>query len=220
MGLRRLRSGLPGKVAADADAEDAEDAGAESRELVTVLETLASDALAEARALVTASAPPPWAEESEGGGAPAAVRRVAERFAAESGVAVDVRIDGLPTLSRDREVVLLRVAQEALANVRKHARATAVTVQLTAAGDRAVLRVTDDGIGFDPAAPSTGYGLPGMRERLIQARGAWDIRSGADGTTITATVPVDVPLDESPDESADESPDEADAGAHPAEVTT
>ena len=63
------------------------------------------------------------------------------------------------------EVVLLRVCQEALANVRKHAHAQSATVRLGYDPDAVRLEVSDDGAGFDPARGSGGFGLRGMRAR-------------------------------------------------------
>jgi nitrate/nitrite-specific signal transduction histidine kinase len=83
------------------------------------------------------------------------------------------------SLPASTEVVLLRAAQEALANVRKHAGAGRVEVTL----DGAVLAVADDGAGFDPAAPTGGYGLAGMRRRVEEIGGTVSIASGA-GTRV------------------------------------
>jgi signal transduction histidine kinase len=88
------------------------------------------------------------------------------------------------------EVVLLRVGQEALANVRKHAGASAANVELCYRGDAVRLEVSDDGCGFDPSVASEGFGLGGMRARLAEIGGTLTVRSvpGA-GTTISAEVP-------------------------------
>ena len=86
--------------------------------------------------------------------------------------------------------MLLRVGQEALANVRKHAAARQVTVRLCYADDTVRLTVTDDGGGFEPGAVSGGFGLPGMRDRVQQAGGTVEVTSapGA-GTRVCAEVP-------------------------------
>src|SRR5262249_44379654 len=123
----------------------------------------ARDNLAEARALVAALAPPEL-----DGGLPAALRRLADRFgqelAIESSVAVRGAVRWLPASC---EVVLLRAAQEALANVRKHAGATAVAVTLSYRDSSAELTVRDDGRGFAPGAvPAAGYGPSRMPGRL------------------------------------------------------
>ena len=88
-------------------------------------------------------------------------------------------------------MVLLRVGQEALANVRKHAAAGSVAVLLRYEPGQVSLEVTDDGQGFDPAQVSAGYGLRGMRERLGQAGGLVQVRSApGDGTCVRAEVPA------------------------------
>jgi len=89
------------------------------------------------------------------------------------------------------EVMLLRVCQEALANVRKHAAAHSARVLLDYDPDAVRLEVSDDGAGFDPAAVSGGYGLRGMRTRVTEAGGTLTVDSapGA-GTRVSATVPA------------------------------
>jgi two-component system NarL family sensor kinase len=92
------------------------------------------------------------------------------------------------------EIALYRIAQEALQNVVKHARASKAEVELRCEADRVLLRVTDDGQGFDTGArPDEGasYGLRSMAERaeLVGGRLAVTSRPGL-GTTVTATVPV------------------------------
>jgi two-component system NarL family sensor kinase len=103
--------------------------------------------------------------------------------------ALDTRLD--PHV----ETVLYRVAQEALANVAKHAHAGRAWVSLGARNGSIVLEVGDDGIGFDPLyATSNGnrdhFGLTAMRERVEMAGGRWEVRStpGA-GTRVVAEFP-------------------------------
>jgi signal transduction histidine kinase len=85
--------------------------------------------------------------------------------------------------------MLLRVGQEALANVRKHAGATCARVRLDYADEEVELQITDDGCGFDPGAAAAGYGLRGMRTRVTEAGGALEVRSapGA-GTAVIVRV--------------------------------
>ncbi|WP_435738747.1 histidine kinase [Cellulosimicrobium sp. PMB13] len=161
---------------ADLDRE-ADDAAAERLALV---EATARENLAEARALVAATGPVPL----EAGGTLAdAIGRLAERFGAESGVAVRTRLDGVVGLSSADEVVLLRSAQESLANVRRHAGARSVRVELTQ--DPAVTRlaVHDDGHGL-PADLTEGYGLRGMRERVAAGGGTVRLGPGDTGGTV------------------------------------
>ena len=153
------------------------------------IELVARENLGEARALVAAFSP----VALEGATLTDAVQRLARRFGTETGVAIDVEIpekDSLASLSREREVVLLRAAQEALNNVRRHARARLVTVRLTAHESEALVEVQDDGVGFEPGTPA-GFGLTGMRDRARDTGGAFDITScPGEGTRVRVRVPI------------------------------
>jgi signal transduction histidine kinase len=155
------------------------DPAAARRRLVTARET-ARQNLAEARGLVAALGP----ADLQAAPLPEALGRLAARFEAETGLPARFEVCGDPRpLAANQEVVLLRSAQEALANVRKHAGAGAVTVTLRFDGAGAVLSVVDDGGGFDAAAPTGGFGLAGMRRRVEEIGGALTIHSGPGGTT-------------------------------------
>jgi signal transduction histidine kinase len=99
-------------------------------------------------------------------------------------------------LPEDQEIVLYRVAQEALTNVARHSRAASARVELAERADKVVLEVHDDGVGFDPASDPVGgldhFGLASMRERVELAGGTWTVwsRKGT-GTVLTATLPKD-----------------------------
>jgi signal transduction histidine kinase len=117
-----------------------------------------------------------------------------EAFQDASGIACTVHADPATRLSRDRETVLYRVTQEALANVAKHARAGRVGVWLQADNGLVRLRISDDGIGFDPASVAASalglgqqghFGLAGMRERVEMVGGRLLVDSApGQGTTI------------------------------------
>lgn len=155
-------------------------------ETLAVLEETARAALVEARSVVAALAP----VELGSGGIRSALERLGERFERETGVTVIVDAPSGAEVPRESEVVLLRCAQEALANVRKHARARRVTVSLGVLDGRAEVVVQDDGVGFDPASPRAGYGLDGMRERLALVGGHLQLDSGDGGTRVTVTLPL------------------------------
>jgi len=143
----------------------------------------ARENLAEARALVAGLAP-----ELEGGTLPDALRRLSAAPGADASFAMY----GIPCpLPMATEVVLLRVCQEALANVRKHACAQVAAVRLSYERDAVRLEVSDDGAGFDPDRVSGGYGLGGMRARVAEAGGTLTVDSspGA-GTRVSAMVPA------------------------------
>ncbi|MBN9238898.1 MAG: hypothetical protein BGO97_04355 [Micrococcales bacterium 70-64] len=161
--------------------------GGGAAETLGLLEESARTALAETRALVASSAP----VALESGGIADALHRLAARFERETGMTVAVRAD-VPALDRDTEVVLLRCAQEALANVRKHSGASNVELDAFAGDGSVGLRVSDDGTGFDPAAAADGFGLSGMRERLALVGGALEVTSSPAGTLLTATLPLGV----------------------------
>ena len=88
------------------------------------------------------------------------------------------------------DLVVVRCAQEALANVRRHSGSATARVTLRRDGDDAVLTVVDHGTGFDPAVVRDGFGLEGLAERLALAGGSLDLQSGAGGTTLTARLPL------------------------------
>jgi signal transduction histidine kinase len=152
----------------------------------------ARDNLAEARRLVwdlrpEALAAAPLAE---------ALERLADRVADETGLVATATVTGTPRpLSADTEVTLLRVTQEALANVTRHSGAGRVAVTLSYMDGEAALDVRDDGAGFAPTAdghgPNGGLGLRGMRERVEALGGRLAVESAPGrGTTIAVTVPV------------------------------
>jgi two-component system sensor histidine kinase UhpB len=96
---------------------------------------------------------------------------------------------GLPDLDEETELVVYRVAQEALTNVSRHAEARTVEVYLSKQGDALLLRVADDGKGLRGA--SEGSGILGMRERALLVHGSLDIGpSPLGGTEVRLLVPV------------------------------
>ena len=168
--------------------------------------SIARESLAEARRLMWALRP----ESLERSSLPEALSRLAESFSEESGgtAAASTTVTGTPQpLTPEIEVTLLRVAQEALANCRKHAQASRVAITLSYMNNLVALNVQDDGVGFDPnqlgggggtkkeepaGAQSTGgFGLVGMRERVEQLRGTLLVESApAEGTTLMVAIPL------------------------------
>jgi two-component system NarL family sensor kinase len=122
---------------------------------------------------------------------PEALDSLARAFAAETGIRVHVRSDDAPDLSSGEDDQFLRVAGEALANVRKHAHATDVELSLTTAARAIRLEVSDNGRGFNPRSRTAGFGLLGMRERAQALGGRLRIvsRPGA-GTHVILTLPL------------------------------
>jgi signal transduction histidine kinase len=146
----------------------------------------ARENLAEARAMVAELTPSPLNETL-----PAAIARQCDRLAAETDATVTARIaDDLPTQSMATDVVLLRATQEAFANIRKHAHASAVTVELAPSASGVRLTVEDNGIGTD-SRHREGFGLRGMRARVAQVGGAMTVSAAeGGGTTLTVEVPT------------------------------
>jgi signal transduction histidine kinase len=147
---------------------------------------LARESLAQARRSVRALRPEPLEDNR----LVDAVAELAEGWSRDSGVPVAVSTEGRPRpVTPDREVALFRVAQEALANVAKHAGASRVGVTLSYLDDQVVLDVRDDGSGL-AAGRDGGFGLTVMRQRMDGVGGALAIESepGA-GTAISASVP-------------------------------
>jgi two-component system sensor histidine kinase UhpB len=98
-------------------------------------------------------------------------------------------LPGLPALTPETELVVYRVAQEALTNVARHAHARIVELGLTRRGDALVLRVADDGAGG--ANPATGAGIQGMEERAHMVGGRLEVRPHeGGGTEVLLEVPV------------------------------
>ena len=151
-----------------------------------LIESAARAALTETRSLVAASA----RVELPGGGLLSALEHLATRFQRESGIAVTVSGTLDEPLDRDAEVVLLRCAQEGLANVRKHAGAHAARVTVSATENVASITVLDDGHGFDPGRAAPGFGLTGLRDRLGLVGGSLAIDGTPGATTLTARLPV------------------------------
>lgn len=126
-------------------------------------------------------------------GIAAALRTYLERQAALAGFAPHFEAQEPPRrFPREVETACFRVAQEALTNVVRHARAANVWLRLFLPEGRVALSVRDDGCGFDPAAAGgSSVGLVGMEERVALAGGSLDLRSapGA-GTTVVAVFPA------------------------------
>ena len=158
-----------------------------ARERLGLIERTASDNLAEARLIVAELTPGHLQSRTLA----QALERLGSAVSSENGVRADVRVDGDPEpLGGAAEVVILRTAQEALSNVRRHAGAARVDLSLAYAPERVVLTVTDDGRGFDTAADPDGFGLDGVRARAAEVGGTVSLTSApGSGTTLRLEVP-------------------------------
>ena len=151
----------------------------------------ARTSLEEARRVVHALRPHSLDQRS----LPDAIERTAIRWQEETGIPLTTTTTGDPIpLHPDIEVTLLRATQEALANIRKHAQATAVQLTLSYIDDVVVLDVQDNGVAFAGAAASPlsgGYGLQAMRERAVQCGGSVTLESEpGEGTTVVVSIPI------------------------------
>ncbi|GAA4589863.1 signal transduction histidine kinase [Actinoplanes octamycinicus] len=154
---------------------------------------LARESLAEARRSVQALRP----QHLDDAGLPDALGEVVETWSGMHGVRADLITTGTARrLLPEIETTLLRTAQEALANVARHANAARVGLTLSYMEDMVTLDVRDDGAGFDPDQPrevtdSGGFGLSAMRERLARIAGSLAVESEpGGGTALSACVPA------------------------------
>jgi signal transduction histidine kinase len=149
---------------------------------------LAEAALAEMRALIFELRPEALADV----GLATALHRQLDGLELRHKLATDRSLAELPDLPFGHQQVLLRVVQEALHNVVKHARAQRVAVRASAVEGVLRLEVADDGVGFDPTGPFAGHlGLTSMRERLADLGGRLEVVSApGSGTRLLARLPL------------------------------
>jgi signal transduction histidine kinase len=149
----------------------------------------ARDNLAESRRVVWAMHPAALADASLA----EALRRLTSELSEDVGIETELKVTGTPlSLVVDEEAAVLRVAQEALSNIRKHAEATTVTVTLSYMDDAVALDVQDNGVGFPShERRSRGAGLGTMRERAETLGGTLTVESGpAEGTIVAFEFPL------------------------------
>jgi signal transduction histidine kinase len=180
-------SGLARDVAATPDE------AASSRPLAQEIERLASSvrsSLLSLRSLLVEIYPP----QLDGAGLGAALQDLVASVA-EAGVQVNLQVDDVEALSRKTTALVWRTAQECVRNAVRHGEPTSLTISVSIQGDPrvAVLRVVDDGRGFDIAreAPVDSFGLRGMRDLAREAKGTLTVQSRpGEGTSVTLTVPA------------------------------
>ncbi len=185
-----LAQGLTGIITQlEAAYQSTDDPPAHRRHLDNAAQ-LARQSLDEARRSVQALGP----GALERGRLPDALDELVGDWAQLHGIRADADVIGAAgALPAEAEVALLRVAQEALANVGRHADASRVGVTLSLLDDRVVLDVRDDGRGFDPTAAPDGssFGLTAMRQRVVGLGGTLEIESRpGEGTALSASLPV------------------------------
>jgi signal transduction histidine kinase len=202
-----LAQGLTGIITQLQAAEHAAHDPASWRRHLAAATRLARESLTEARRSVRELRPEPL----ETARLAEAIAGVAERWSALHGIPVEVATTGtVRPMPPEAEVALLRAAQEALANVAKHARATRVGVTLSYLEHDVALDVRDDGAGFEPdrlgvhggghaglrpdrvgTVRDGGFGLLAMRQRIESLSGSLQVESEpGGGTAVSACVPV------------------------------
>lgn len=128
-----------------------------------------------------------------------AVRWYAEGFADRSGIHVVMDLGEIGRLPESLETTLFRVVQEALTNVHRHASTTTASIRLAAMADAVALEIHDEGHGLRDSAThgsgrlpeKLGVGIQGMRERVSQLGGTFDVEFTDSGTTVRVRVPMD-----------------------------
>jgi signal transduction histidine kinase len=155
----------------------------------------ARESLREVRHVVWSLRP----ETLERGTLEQALDRLTSEVSTHTGITARTVVTGDPQrLPADVEIALLRTAQEALSNVRRHAEASEVTVTLSFMDDVVALDIRDDGRGFDPSllrsqpTVSGGVGLVGMRERVEALHGSLTVESApGEGTAVVIAIPAE-----------------------------
>ena len=167
---------------------------AATQQALTQAETLAHQAQTELTNIILELRPAALHEK----GLTGALQTYLDQWSQQSGIKVGFTSADVPSLPFDTELVLFRVAQEALANVARHSQASQVKVQLSITNSALELSVEDNGHGFDRTQThSAGFGLTSMADRLEAANGTLDISSAVDGgTRIAAQLPL--PTDQQP----------------------
>jgi PAS domain S-box-containing protein len=139
---------------------------------------------------------PPLLDEA---GLPSAIRWYVEGFSERAKVAVDLEISpDFGRLSHELEMTVFRIIQECLTNIHRHANGEGATVRIVRSAEEVLVEVQDNGRGFggrsmDQNSSKTvreGVGIRGMRERVKQLGGTFEIRSSDSGTVVTAYFPL------------------------------
>lgn len=155
-------------------------------ERLGLIERTARDGLSEARLMVAEMTPGQLQERTLA----EAMERLVATVSRESGIEGSFDAGEVDGPAPARDVLLLRTAQEALANMRRHSRASSFSVRMTAGPDTVDLVIRDDGVGFDPAARRAGFGLDSLTARARDAGGRLSLSSApGEGTTVSLQVP-------------------------------
>ncbi len=122
---------------------------------------------------------------------PVAIQKLVDDFQFADRIKPTCRLDLPPSLPQDVATAIYRIVQEALTNINKYADANEVTVTLQTTATEIELQIVDDGRGFNPTHNTTGFGLQGMRERVLSLQGKFEIISAPQrGCQIIAIIPL------------------------------
>ena len=133
---------------------------------------------------------PPLLDEA---GLHSAVRWYVEGFAERSKIGVDLHLDPrVGRLSAEMETAIFRIVQECLTNIHRHSESDSASIAITREARDVKIEIRDRGKGLPTPAPRAGIGIQGMRERVRQLAGEFEIQSDANGTRVTAIFPARV----------------------------
>ena len=158
---------------------------------------LVNDAGEQVRGLSRQLHPPEWQRLT----LEAAIRQLWEASGVPQRFEASLSIEPFsPEPEQEVKVLVYRAAQEAMTNLVRHAKASRVALWLGMRDNHVVLKIEDNGVGFDvaglvngPANVSQGIGLRSIREQAVSVGGTLDIVSGAQGTTLILSVPFELP---------------------------
>jgi len=192
---RDLHDGLGQNLVAAKMITDSLLSRAPEKQKLQELSAILQDAVASTRS-ISHLLHPPLVDEL---GFVSAARSYVEGFSARTGVAMDCDLpDSEERLPRDLELTLFRVLQEALTNIQRHSQSKKAKVQFRADRKTACLKIWDYGVGLPPETmrnfqengSNVGVGLAGMKERVRERHGEFEIRSDSSGTFISAAFPI------------------------------
>jgi NarL family two-component system sensor histidine kinase LiaS len=142
----------------------------------------------ELTAIIDQLRPPPLSPH----GLATTVAELCTLFEHQAGIPLERDMPPSLHLSQPVEEALIRIIQEALTNIRRHANASTATISLTTHDNQLTLLITDDGHGLPPDPSRTGgLGLTSMRERAEAVRGSFDVRPNHPGTIVEVILPTD-----------------------------
>ncbi len=158
----------------------------EAQELLVEAKQLGSNALQEVRQSVSTLRSNPL----QGKSLRAAIQQLLEDFSRSTGIQPTKQFHGLEQIDSDQAVALYRIIQEALTNITKYAQATAVSIRLEHHERQTLLKIKDDGRGFNYHQTHSGFGLQGMQERTNAIGGRYRLSSQiGQGCEIVVNIP-------------------------------